>query len=92
MKIEIITVRENEDGSMDCSLELDEEGKDYLIRFAIVKALEQAVQLSEKEYTPDEWKSETSVGNTSSRGTNSLHGKSKQSRKSKQHNYSPEAA
>lgn len=54
MKIEVTMIKENEDGSADCTLDLDEEGINYLLKFALVRALEDAVKLAEKEYTPRE--------------------------------------
>ena len=63
MKIEVTMIKDNPDGSADCTLDLDEEGINYLLKFALVRALEDAIKLAEKEYTPHE-QSESGVGNT----------------------------
>ena len=62
MKIEVTMIKDNPDGSVDCTLDLDEEGINYLLKFALVRALEDAIKLAEKEYTPHE-QSESGVGN-----------------------------
>lgn len=53
MKIEILQMKDNPDGSVDCNVEMDADAVSYLLRFAIVKALDDAVALSIKEYIPD---------------------------------------
>jgi hypothetical protein len=63
MKIEVTMITENADGSANCTLDLDEEGINFLLKFALVRALEDAINLAEKEYTPNE-QSESGVGNT----------------------------
>jgi hypothetical protein len=63
MKIEVTKTKENEDGSADFKLDLDEEAIEFLVRYGLVKAIEEAVNKAEKEYTPDE-QSESGVGNT----------------------------
>lgn len=63
MKIEVTKTKENEDGSADFNLELDEEAIAFLVKFGVVKAIEEAVRKAEKEYTPNE-QSESGVGNT----------------------------
>jgi hypothetical protein len=52
MKIEVTMIKENPDGSADCTLDLDEEGIHYLLKFALVRALEDAIKLAGEEYTP----------------------------------------
>ena len=54
MRIEIKTVKENEDGSADAEVFLDEEAKDMLIRRAIIAALTEAAENALKENTPKE--------------------------------------
>lgn len=44
MKIELITLIENEDGTADCDLELDEAGKLYLIQLGFNALLKQAIE------------------------------------------------
>ncbi len=53
MKIEILQMKDNPDGSVDCNVEMDADAISYLLRFAIVKVLDDAVALAKKEYTPD---------------------------------------
>jgi len=62
MKIEVSKIKENEDGSADFNMELDGEAIEFLVRFGLVRALEDAIKLAEKEYTPHE-QSESGVGN-----------------------------
>jgi hypothetical protein len=54
MKIEIRFVKENEDGSADTAVWVDEEAKDLLIRKGIIAALTEAVEHSLENYTPKE--------------------------------------
>lgn len=54
MKIEVVKVRENEDGSADAEVFLDEEAKEMLIRKAIVDSLKEYVDTALKENTPKE--------------------------------------
>ena len=44
MKIEIENIKENEDGSADCNVYLDEEAKDFLIRYAIIACITDAIE------------------------------------------------
>ena len=44
MKIEIENIKENEDGSADCNIYLDEEAKDFLIRYAIIACITDAIE------------------------------------------------
>lgn len=53
MKIEIESIKEHEDGSADCNVYLDEEAKDFLIRYAIIACLTEAVEAG-KLATPTE--------------------------------------
>jgi hypothetical protein len=53
MKIEIENIKENEDGSADCNVYLDEEAKDFLIRYAIIACLTEAIEKG-KIATPTE--------------------------------------
>lgn len=52
MKIEIKTVKENEDGSADAEVFLDDEAREFLIRKAIIDALTEAVKHSKEFNTP----------------------------------------
>lgn len=53
MKVEIKVVKENEDGSANAEIFLDEEAKDFLIRKAIIDALVAGIEIG-KERTPKE--------------------------------------
>lgn len=44
MKIDLIKLIENEDGSADCELELDEAGKTYLIQLGFNTLLMKAIE------------------------------------------------
>lgn len=48
MKIELENYRENEDGSADCNVYLDEEAKDFLIRYAIIACITDAIEAGKK--------------------------------------------
>lgn len=52
MKIEIKTVKENEDGSADAEVWLDDEAREFLIRKAIIDSLKEAVEHSKNFNTP----------------------------------------
>lgn len=52
MKIELETVKENEDGSADATVWLDEEAKEFLIRKAIIDCLREAVEHGKEFNTP----------------------------------------
>lgn len=52
MKIEIKTVKENEDGSADAEVWLDDEAREFLIRKAIIDALTEAVEHGKNFNTP----------------------------------------
>lgn len=43
MKIELESIKENEDGSADFVVYMDGEAKDYLIRYAIIACLTDAI-------------------------------------------------
>lgn len=53
MKIEIKVVEENEDGSADIEVFVDEEAKDLLIRRAIIAAITEAAQDAIDNYVPE---------------------------------------
>lgn len=53
MNIEIETIKENDDGSIDVSLNLDGEAKDFLIRKAFNDCIKEAIELG-KTLTPRE--------------------------------------
>lgn len=53
MKIEIENIKENEDGSADCNVYLDEEAKNFLIRYALIACLTDAIEAG-KLATPTE--------------------------------------
>lgn len=53
MKITVETVKENEDGSADCSIYLDDEAKNFLIRYAILACLENAIEKGKIATPPD---------------------------------------
>jgi hypothetical protein len=45
MNITVESIKENEDGSADCIIHIDAEGKDFLIRYAIIAALTESIEL-----------------------------------------------
>ena len=53
MNITIESVKENEDGSTDCNVLIDSEAKDFLIRYAIIACLTDAIEAG-KIATPTE--------------------------------------
>ena len=53
MKIEVETIKENEDGSADCKIFVDEEAKNFLIRYAIIGCLTEAIELGKIATPPD---------------------------------------
>lgn len=53
MNITIETIKENDDGSADCSVYMDNEAKEYLIRYAITACLTDAIKAG-KLATPPE--------------------------------------
>ena len=52
MKITLDSIKEDEDGSADCIIHIDEEGKDFLIRYAIIACLTEAVENGRKATPP----------------------------------------
>ena len=52
MKITVESIKENEDGSADCNIYLDEEAKDFLIRYAIIACLTEAIENGRKATPP----------------------------------------
>lgn len=44
MKIEIESIKENEDGSADCNVHMDDEAKDFLIRYALIACITDAIE------------------------------------------------
>jgi hypothetical protein len=85
--MEVTLIRENEDGSSDYTIEVTLKEKEDLIRFAIMFMLRQIIKEGQL-YDP----SESSLDNPGGRNKDSVHGKSKQSRKSTQYSHGPEAA
>lgn len=53
MNITIESIKENEDGSADCNVFIDSEAKDFLIRYAIIACLTDAIEAG-KIATPTE--------------------------------------
>lgn len=53
MKIELENYRENEDGSADFSVHMDDEAKEFLLRYAIVACITDAIEAG-KLTTPTE--------------------------------------
>jgi hypothetical protein len=51
MKIELENYRENEDGSADFNVNMDEEAKEFLLRYALIACLTDAIEAG-KEATP----------------------------------------
>jgi hypothetical protein len=43
MKIELLEMKENDDGSATCTLDLDQQGKDYLINLGFVYILKKMI-------------------------------------------------
>lgn len=54
MNITIEQIKENEDGSADCIVYLDEEAKSFLIRKALVDSLIEAIEIGKKLTPPTE--------------------------------------
>lgn len=83
MKVELNKWQENDDGSVNMMLDVDEEGKELLFRVAIKTIIENAIMYS-KDFEPKETNdSGTSVGNSEWGGTDSENGKGEQSSESK---------
>ena len=54
MKIEVENIKENEDGSADCIIHVDEEAKNFLIKYAIIASLTEAIELGKIATPPEE--------------------------------------
>ena len=54
MNITLETIDENEDGSINASIYLDEEAKDFLIRKAIIDCLKDAIDIGVSLTPPSE--------------------------------------
>jgi len=52
-EIEVVVVKENEDGSADCTINLNAPALKFLLNFAFVATLKEAIKQG-KEYTPKE--------------------------------------
>ena len=48
MKIEIENIKENDDGSADCNVHMDDEAKDFLIRYALIACITDAIEAGKK--------------------------------------------
>jgi len=53
MNITVEEIKENEDGSADCIIHVDEEAKSFLIRYAIIHCLTEAIEFGKKATPPD---------------------------------------
>lgn len=53
MKIELENYRENEDGSADFNVSMDEEAKEFLLRYALIACITDAIEAG-KSATPTE--------------------------------------
>lgn len=53
MNITIESIKENDDGSADCNVYLDDEAKSFLIRYALIACITEAIELG-KIATPTE--------------------------------------
>lgn len=53
MKIELENYRENEDGSADFNVNMDKEAKEFLLRYALVACITDAIEAG-KAATPTE--------------------------------------
>jgi hypothetical protein len=51
MKIEVTYIKQNEDGSATILVDTDAEANEFLLKYGIVSAIEDAVTKSKKEYT-----------------------------------------
>lgn len=54
MNITIESIKENEDGSADCNIYMDAEAKDFLIRYALIHCLTEAIEFGKKVTPPTE--------------------------------------
>jgi hypothetical protein len=53
MKIELENYKENEDGSADFNVSMDEEAKEFLLRYALIACITDAIEAGKKA-TPTE--------------------------------------
>lgn len=44
MKIELEAIKENEDGSADFNVSMDEEAKEFLLRYALIACITDAIE------------------------------------------------
>ena len=82
MKLELIQWKENEDGSANFHVDVDEEGKDLLFRVAIKTLLMEAINYAKDFEVKDD--SEASVGNPERGGADSEDGSCEQPSKPEQ--------
>ncbi len=82
MKVELILWKENEDGSANFHVDVDEEGKDLLFRVAIKTLVMEAVNYAKDFEVKDD--SGTSVGNSERGGADSKDGSGEQPSKPEQ--------
>lgn len=82
MKLELIQWKENEDGSANFHVDVDEEGKELLFRVAIKTLLMEAINYAKDFEVKDD--SEASVGNSERGGADSEDGKGEQPSESEQ--------
>jgi hypothetical protein len=82
MKLELVQWRENEDGSANFHLDVDEEGKELLFRVALKTMLENAIKYAKEYEVVDE--SGTGVVNSEWGGAGSKDGSGEQPSKSGQ--------
>lgn len=90
MKIELIQWKENEDGSANFHLDVDEEGKNLLFRVAIKTLLMEAINYAKDFEVRDD--SGTSVGNSERGGADSEDGEGEQPSESGQQDNSTKAS
>jgi hypothetical protein len=76
MKVELIKWKENEDGSANFSIDVDEEGKDLLFRVAIKTLIMEAINNTKDFEVKDD--SEAGVVNAEWRGADSGDGSGEQ--------------
>lgn len=48
MKIELENYKENEDGSANFNVSMDEEAKEFLIRYALIACIKDAIEAGKK--------------------------------------------
>lgn len=82
MKVELILWKENEDGSANFHVDVDEEGKDLLFRVAIKTLVMEAVNYAKDFEVKDD--SEAGVVNSEWGGADSKDGKGEQPSESEQ--------